>query len=114
MAVTKVVFLSFYIATSLVCGMHMNYFHANEFPFRDHSLPVEERIEDLINRLTVEEVINQTVSYMLNATPGIPRLGILPYVWDTECMRGQMMSNGTAFPQNLGLAATFRCEKDLN
>jgi beta-glucosidase len=78
------------------------------FPFRDYSLPVKERVDDLLSRLTVAEVINQTVCYMLNATPGIPRLEISPYVWDTECMRGQMMSNGTAFPQNLGLAATFR------
>ena len=77
-------------------------------PFRDHTLPLEKRVDDLISRLSIDEIINQTVCYMVSATPGIPRLDILPYVWDTECMRGQMMSNGTAFPQNLGLSASFR------
>ncbi len=36
------------------------------------------------------------------------RLGIKPYVWQTECLRGQVHSNTTAFPQALGLAASWR------
>nr|KAG5694882.1 hypothetical protein BaRGS_029499 [Batillaria attramentaria] len=46
-------------------------------------------------------------------TPGqpavaIPRLGIGPYQFGTECLRGDVdAGNATAFPQALGLAATF-------
>ena len=42
------------------------------------------------------------------------RLGIKPYVWQTECLRGQMKTNATAFPQALGLAATFRLKIYFN
>lgn len=42
--------------------------------------------------------------------PPIPRLGIGPYNWNTECLRGDAEAPGwaTAFPQALGLAAAFR------
>ncbi len=41
--------------------------------------------------------------------PGIPRLGINPYPWGTECLRGDVDAGpATAFPQAVGLAATFR------
>lgn len=42
--------------------------------------------------------------------PPIPRLGIAPYNWNTECLRGDAEAPGwaTAFPQALGLAAAFR------
>ncbi|KAK6170691.1 hypothetical protein SNE40_019019 [Patella caerulea] len=40
--------------------------------------------------------------------PAIPRLGIGPYSWNTECLRGDVSSgNATAFPQAIGLAASF-------
>lgn len=42
--------------------------------------------------------------------PPVPRLGIAPYNWNTECLRGDAEAPGwaTAFPQALGLAAAFR------
>lgn len=42
--------------------------------------------------------------------PPVPRLGIGPYNWNTECLRGDAEAPGwaTAFPQALGLAAAFR------
>jgi beta-glucosidase len=39
----------------------------------DTSLPMEQRVNDVVSRLTLEEKVKQ----MLNATPAIPRLGIL-------------------------------------
>ncbi|KYO47973.1 MAP7 domain-containing protein 1 isoform A [Alligator mississippiensis] len=44
--------------------------------------------------------------------PGIERLGIQPYNWNTECLRGDGEAPGwaTAFPQALGLAASFSPE----
>ena len=41
--------------------------------------------------------------------PAIERLGIKPYPWGTECLRGDVQAGpATAFPQALGLSAIFR------
>ena len=41
--------------------------------------------------------------------PAIERLGIKPYSWGTECLRGDVDAGpATAFPQALGLSAMFR------
>ena len=40
--------------------------------------------------------------------PAIPRLGISAYQYDTECLHGIMTLDTTAFPQSLGLSASFR------
>ena len=76
-----------------------------KFPFQDPKLPWDQRADDLVARLTLEEIVPQTLAGL---APAIPRLDIHPYVWDTECIRGQASTNTTAFPQALGLAATFR------
>ena len=40
--------------------------------------------------------------------PAISRLGISAYQYDTECLHGIQALDTTAFPQSLGLAASFR------
>ena len=80
----------------------------NGFPFQDPSLPWDQRVDDLIGRLTLEEIVPQTQTIYGSFTPAIPRLNILPYQWITECLHGQCNSNATAFPQAIGLAASFR------
>ena len=42
---------------------------------------------------------------ILSVFPGIP-----PYVWNSNCHRGDQgaWGNATAFPQSIGIAATFR------
>ena len=42
-----------------------------EFPFQDPDLPAEERISDLLARLTLDEKIN-----CLSTNPSVPRLRI--------------------------------------
>ncbi len=73
-------------------------------PFRDPSLPLEKRVDDLLSRMTMEEKILQ----LQNAAPAIPRLGIPAYNWWNECLHG-VGRNGTAtvFPQAIGMAATW-------
>ena len=43
--------------------------------YKNTSLPVDERVADLVSRMTVEEKISQ----MSHLTPGIERLDIIPY-----------------------------------
>ncbi|WP_235855373.1 glycoside hydrolase family 3 C-terminal domain-containing protein [Flagellimonas pelagia] len=75
-----------------------------DFPFYDTSLSMDERVEDLISRLTLEEKADQ----MMHSTSGIERLGIPPYGWWNEALHGVGRSGtATVFPQAIGLGATF-------
>ena len=75
-----------------------------DLPFRNPNLPIEERIDDLISRLTPEEKVGQ----MMNGTPAIERLGIPAYNWWNEALHGVARAGqATVFPQAIGMAATF-------
>lgn len=82
-----------------------------EYPFQDPSLPWDERVQDLVGRLTLEEKIAQMShggAINNGPAPAISRLGINPWQWGTECLRGDVNAGlATAFPQALGLAASF-------
>ncbi|XP_038073743.1 beta-xylosidase/alpha-L-arabinofuranosidase 2-like [Patiria miniata] len=81
------------------------------FPFMNDSLPWDERLDDLMSRLTLDDMTLQMArggSGPNGPAPPIPRLGIGPYDWDTECLRGDVKAgNATSYPQALGLAASF-------
>ncbi|XP_078484889.1 uncharacterized protein LOC144742426 [Ciona intestinalis] len=80
-------------------------------PFRDLTLSREERVDDLVSRLNVKELVLQISRGGAGdngPAPAITRLGIGPYQWNTECLRGYAMNgDATCFPQPIGLAATF-------
>ncbi len=77
------------------------------FPFYDKAVPLEDRIEDLLQRLRVREKIPM----MLHRSPGIRRLGIPSYNWWNEAIHGVGRAGiATVFPQPTGLAATFNPE----
>ena len=80
------------------------------YPFQNPDLPVEERVNDLVGRLTLPEKIAQ----MMNGSPAIGRLGILAYNWWNEGLHGLARTQkGTVFPQAVGMAATFDTEAIL-
>jgi beta-glucosidase len=80
---------------------------AQEFPFRNESLIVEQRIFDLVNRLTVDEKIAQ----LKYNSPAIERLGIPAYNWWNEGLHGvARFGRATVFPQPIAMAATFDAE----
>lgn len=95
---------------SLVVAVNVVVLSLADFPFNDPSLSWEERVDDLVGRLTLKEITAQMANGgRLTYAPGIPRLGIRPYPWGSECLRGDVQAGpATSFPQALGLAATFR------
>ncbi|MDO5442347.1 MAG: glycoside hydrolase family 3 C-terminal domain-containing protein [Bacteroidia bacterium] len=81
-----------------------------DYPFRDSNLPEEQRIDDLLQRLTLEEKIGM----MQNGSKGVERLGIPDYNWWNEALHGVARSGkATVFPQAIGMAATFDPEEHL-
>jgi len=69
----------------------------------------EVRVNDLVNRLTIDEIVVQMAIGGASPTPAIPRLGIGKIQWSTECLRGDVgAGNATSFPQAIGLAAAFK------
>jgi beta-glucosidase len=73
-------------------------------PYLDPALPFTQRVEDLVQRMTLDEKVSQ----MQNAAPAIPRLHIAEYDWWNEGLHGVARSGyATVFPQAIGLAATW-------
>lgn len=83
-----------------------------ELPFRNTSLPWEQRVQDLVARLSLPEVVAQLARGGAGRNggpaPAIPRLQVRAYNWNTECLRGDVQAGpATSFPQAVGLAAAF-------
>lgn len=95
------------LLTALLAAGSIN---AQEHPFNDPKLPVDQRIEDLLGRLTLEE----KVGMMMNGSTGVERLGIPDYNWWNEALHGVARAGiATVFPQAIGMAATFDPEEHL-
>ncbi|ESP00457.1 hypothetical protein LOTGIDRAFT_157667 [Lottia gigantea] len=97
------VFLSFAVQLTL-----------QDYPFRNTSLPWEARVDDLISRITLDEIVQQMYKGgggpHNGPAPPIKRLGIGPFQWDTECQHGMNEQNGTSFMQDIGFGASFSRE----
>lgn len=75
-----------------------------EFAWYDYNLPMEERIEALVNSMTIEEKCSQ----LLDESIAVERLHIPRYGWWNECLHGVgRTGRATVFPQAIGLGATF-------
>jgi beta-glucosidase len=73
-------------------------------PYMNPALPVEQRVADLIGRMTLEEKVSQ----MRDHAPAIPRLGVPKYDWWNEGLHGVAFAGyATNFPQVIGMAATW-------
>lgn len=72
--------------------------------YKNSNLSPEERAEDLLKQLTLEE----KVALMMDNSEAVERLGIKPYNWWNEALHGIARSGlGTVFPQPIGMAASF-------
>lgn len=75
-----------------------------KYPYLDPSLSVEQRVDDLISRMTLQEKLSQ----LRYDSPAIERLGIPEYNWWNECLHGVARAGrATVFPQAIGLGATW-------
>ena len=76
-------------------------------PYKNPALSPEERANDLVGRLTLEE----KAALMQNTSPTIPRLGIKAYDWWNEALHGVGRAGlATVFPQAIGMGASFNNE----
>jgi beta-glucosidase len=72
--------------------------------YKDPKLPVAQRVDDLVSKMTLDEKIGQ----MMNGAPAIPRLDVPAYDWWSEGLHGIARSGyATVFPQAIGMAATW-------
>ncbi|WP_449387620.1 glycoside hydrolase family 3 C-terminal domain-containing protein [Chryseobacterium lineare] len=79
-------------------------------PFRNSKLPVEQRIDNLLGLLTVDEKIGM----MMDNSKAVPRLGIPAYGWWNEALHGVARAGtATVFPQAIGLAASWDVTEHL-
>ncbi|MFI5162854.1 MAG: glycoside hydrolase family 3 N-terminal domain-containing protein [Sphingobacteriales bacterium] len=87
------------IALSITCNLV-----AAQSIYLDPSKPIDDRVKDLVSKLTLDEKVHQ----MMNSAPAISRLNIPAYDWWNEALHGVARSGvATVFPQAIGLAATF-------
>ncbi|MFC1543429.1 glycoside hydrolase family 3 C-terminal domain-containing protein [Candidatus Neomarinimicrobiota bacterium] len=76
-------------------------------PYKNPTISVEERVADLVSRMTLEEKVSQ----MVNGAPAIERLDLPAYNWWNEALHGVARAGrATVFPQAIGLAATWDTE----
>ena len=82
----------------------------NKYKFKDSSLSFDERVKDLLSRLTIEEKAGLMSSHMA----AVPRLDIGEWYVGVEVARGYVSRNPdeptTVFPQPIGLSGTFDTE----
>ena len=87
-----------------ICSLCLLFSCAQKLPYQDTSLTAEQRAEDLLPRLTLEE----KVALMQNSSPAVPRLGIKEYNWWNEALHGVGRAGlATVFPQSIGMGASF-------
>ena len=78
--------------------------NAQVLPYQNPQLTAEQRADDLLGRLTLEE----KVKLMMDTSPAIPRLGIPQFQWWNEALHG-VGRNGfaTVFPITMAMAASW-------
>lgn len=75
--------------------------------YLDEALPLGERVQALIDCMTVEEKVSQ----LTNSAAGLAHLGVDEYNWWNEALHGVARAGtATVFPQAIGMAATWNTE----
>ena len=89
------------LLVAIVCGTNVC---AQQFPWQDTSSSLDDRVEWLINNLTLDEKL----SLMVHQNPAIERVGLKPYSWWNEALHGVGRAGlATVYPMPIAMAATF-------
>lgn len=90
---------------TLLAGLALSACQKQEvLPYQNPNLSPEERAQDLLQRLTLE----QKAQLMQDISEAIPELGIQKYNWWNEALHGAARSGtATVFPQAIGMAASW-------
>ena len=100
---TSVAFLSLLAPVLLISPAARAQRTSNQ-PWLNTSLPIDQRVDDLLSQMTLEEKVQQ----MRDHAPAIPRLGVPKYDWWNEGLHGVAFAGyATNFPQVIGMAATW-------
>jgi beta-glucosidase len=73
-------------------------------PYQNTNLTTEERVNDLVSRMTLQEKADQ----LLYTAPSISRLGVPAYNWWNEALHGVARAGyATVFPQSITIANSW-------
>jgi beta-glucosidase len=95
-----------WLASFAICAALCHTASAQQAPpaYKNPKLPIEQRVDDLVSRMTLEEKVSQ----LGHTAAAVSRLGIPEYNWWNEGLHGVARAGeATVFPQAIGLAATF-------
>ena len=114
------------LLTAIAAGASLMMSASAPATYLNPEAPIEERVEDALSRMTLQEKINMLHAQSKFSSPGVPRLGI-PELWTTDGPHGirpevlwdqweqaEWTSDScTAFPALTCLAATWNPEMSL-
>ncbi|XP_071098426.1 uncharacterized protein [Haliotis cracherodii] len=89
----------------VVCVAAVHVVHG-ALPYQNTNLGWDARVDDLVSRMTLQEIQVQLASGQ-DESPPIKRLGLTNYAWWSNCGRGDVTRNATGFPQFIGIGASF-------
>ena len=96
-----------FLILSVFLGISLSGIHFGSsqelLPYKNPELSLEDRVSDLLARLTTEEKAHQLASFFPNANV---RLGI-PHMQAGEALHGICLPQATSFPQAIALASTW-------
>jgi len=72
-------------------------------PYKNHELGIEERVNDLLSRMTTVEKAHQLASFYPNANVRLE----IPHMQAGEALHGVCLPLATSFPQAIALASTW-------
>jgi len=92
-----------FFMTGMLLAWKQNRQSQRILPYKNPELPIEERVNDLLQRMTVEEKVHQLATLYPNANI---RLGI-PHLKAGEALHGICIKHATSFPSPLAMGSTW-------
>ena len=103
LSLRRITILAAFVTTSMAGFSQSPGYAVQSAPYKDASLPIEERVEDLLGRMTLEEKVHQLATQFANANV---RLGI-PHIKSAEALHGLTLKHATSFPQATAMGSTW-------